>query len=178
MCFSWYLSWPQLSEKIIAVFISKREQIFWRNVCHSIDVRGQINKEGTIMKTQEEYAHEIDKIVLQDVKSCQSDWFKIDKPTFMSPENKNKSFILATRLTGCEMLIFGSECCERDVDRILGNLSNNKFYICFPIAIREQDTIINEISGLYAVKEISQYYAYRNQAIVYKNMHWELVNIK
>lgn len=31
------------------------------------------------MKTQEEYAHEIDEIVRRDVESCQSDWFKIDK---------------------------------------------------------------------------------------------------
>lgn len=31
------------------------------------------------MKTQEEYAHEIDEIVRRDVESCQSDWFIIDK---------------------------------------------------------------------------------------------------
>lgn len=31
------------------------------------------------MKTQEEYAREIDEIVRRDVESCQSDWFKIDK---------------------------------------------------------------------------------------------------
>ena len=29
------------------------------------------------MKTQEEYAREIDEIVLRDVESCQSDWFNI-----------------------------------------------------------------------------------------------------
>lgn len=29
------------------------------------------------MKTQEEYAREIDEIVRRDVESCQSDWFKI-----------------------------------------------------------------------------------------------------
>lgn len=28
------------------------------------------------MKTQEEYAREIDEIVRRDVESCQSDWFK------------------------------------------------------------------------------------------------------
>lgn len=42
------------------------------------------------MKTQEEYAHEIDEIVRRDVESCQSDWFIIDKEIFMQPENKNK----------------------------------------------------------------------------------------
>lgn len=46
------------------------------------------------MKTQEEYAREIDEIVRRDVESCQSDWFKIDKEIFMQPKNKNKIFIL------------------------------------------------------------------------------------
>lgn len=40
------------------------------------------------MKTQEEYAREIDEIVRRDVESCQSDWFKIDKEIFMQPENE------------------------------------------------------------------------------------------
>lgn len=44
------------------------------------------------MKTQEEYALEIDEIVRRDVESRQSDWFKIDKEIFMQPENKNKAF--------------------------------------------------------------------------------------
>lgn len=35
------------------------------------------------MKTQEEYAREIDEIVRRDVESCQGDWFKIDKEIFM-----------------------------------------------------------------------------------------------
>lgn len=51
------------------------------------------------MKTQEEYALEIDEIVRRDVESRQSDWFKIDKEIFMQPENKNKAFILGTRKT-------------------------------------------------------------------------------
>lgn len=38
------------------------------------------------MKTQEEYAREIDEIVRRDVESYQSDWFKIDKEIFMLPE--------------------------------------------------------------------------------------------
>lgn len=54
------------------------------------------------MKTQEEYAHEIDEIVRRDVDSCQSDWFDIDKEIFMLPENKDKIFILGTRKTGCD----------------------------------------------------------------------------
>lgn len=35
------------------------------------------------MKTQEEYAREIDEIVRRDVESCQIDWFKIDKEIFI-----------------------------------------------------------------------------------------------
>lgn len=41
------------------------------------------------MKTQEEYALEIDEIVRRDVESRQSDWFKIDKEIFMQPEKKS-----------------------------------------------------------------------------------------
>lgn len=59
------------------------------------------------MKTQEEYAHEIDEIVLHDVESHQSDWFEIDKEMFMRPENKDRTFILGTRKTGCDIIILG-----------------------------------------------------------------------
>lgn len=132
------------------------------------------------MKTQEEYAREIDEIVLRDVRRNQGDWFNIDKPSFMLPENKYKTFILAVRETGSELMILGgSRCKGGDVDRILGCLSNSaKFYICFPIAFREQDTMINEVTGLYLVKVISEYFAYNNLAIVYKDMHWKLAEIK
>lgn len=65
-----------------------------------------------LMKTQEEYAHEIDEIVRRDVESCQSDWFIIDKEIFMQPENKNKAFILGTRKTGCDMIVLGGTNCS------------------------------------------------------------------
>lgn len=55
------------------------------------------------MKTQEEYALEIDEIVRRDVESCQNDWFRIDREIFMQPENRNKIFILGTRKTGCDL---------------------------------------------------------------------------
>lgn len=64
------------------------------------------------MKTQEEYAREIDEIVRRDVESYQSDWFKIDKEIFMLPENKNKTFILGARKTGCDLLILGGTNCD------------------------------------------------------------------
>lgn len=64
------------------------------------------------MKTQEEYAHEIDEIVRRDVESCQSDWFIIDREIFMQPENKNKTFILGTRKTGCDMIVLGGTNCS------------------------------------------------------------------
>lgn len=59
------------------------------------------------MKTQEEYAREIDEIVLRDVESCQSDWFKIDKEIFMLPENKNIRRNTARRL-GKMCLMWGA----------------------------------------------------------------------
>ena len=83
------------------------------------------------MKTQEEYAREIDEIVRRDVEGCQSDWFKIDKEIFMLPENKNKIFILGTRKTGCDLIILnGTNCNEITMDRVFGCLGNKKFYIC------------------------------------------------
>lgn len=42
------------------------------------------------MKTQEEYAREINEIVLHDVESHQSDWFEIDREIFMQSENKDR----------------------------------------------------------------------------------------
>lgn len=86
------------------------------------------------MKTQEEYAHEIDEIVLRDVKYNQNDWFNMDKEIFMLPANKNKSFILGTRETGCDLLILGgTNCYEYNVDSVFGSLGNEKFYCCNPI---------------------------------------------
>lgn len=80
------------------------------------------------MKTQEEYAREIDEIVRRDVESCQIDWFKIDKEIFMLPENKNKTFILGTRKTGCDLLILGgTNCDESYLDGVFGCLGNEKF---------------------------------------------------
>lgn len=75
------------------------------------------------MKTQEEYALEIDEIVRRDVESRQSDWFKIDKEIFMQPENKNKAFILGTRKTGCDLIILGgTNCDEGSMDWLFGSL--------------------------------------------------------
>lgn len=83
------------------------------------------------MKTQEEYALEIDEIVRRDVESRQSDWFKIDKEIFMQPENKNKAFILGTRKTGCDLIILGgTNCDEGSMDWLFGSLGNENFYVC------------------------------------------------
>jgi len=87
------------------------------------------------MKTQEEYAHEIDEIVRRDVESCQSDWFIIDKEIFMQPENKNKAFILGTRKTGCDMIVLGgTNCSGSNMDWLFGCLGNENFYVCQPVS--------------------------------------------
>ena len=87
------------------------------------------------MKTQEEYAHEIDEIVRRDVESCQSDWFIIDKEIFMQPENKNKAFILGTRKTGCDIIVLGgTNCGGSDMDWLFGCLGNENFYVCQPVS--------------------------------------------
>lgn len=86
------------------------------------------------MKTQEEYALEIDEIVRRDVESCQSDWFRIDKEIFMQPGNKDKIFILGTRKTGCDLIILGgSNCNEITMNRVFGCLGNENFYVCQPL---------------------------------------------
>ncbi len=64
------------------------------------------------MKTQEEYAREIDKIVIRDLDTCRNDWFEVDKKIFMRPENENKAFILGTRKTGCDLIILGGTNCD------------------------------------------------------------------
>lgn len=129
------------------------------------------------MKTQEEYAREIDEIVLRDVKSNQSDWFEIDKQIFMLPDNKGKPFIFTTRMTGSELLILGGAVSERNINRVLGCLGNTKFYICWPAAFREPDKEINEVSGLYIVKQIFLFFQYQNWYPIYKDGNWSLVNI-
>lgn len=74
------------------------------------------------MKTQEEYAREIEGIILRDVESCQGDWFNIDKEIFMQPENENKAFILGTRKTGCDLIILGYSIVSKRPGRTVVNI--------------------------------------------------------
>lgn len=130
------------------------------------------------MKTQEEYAREIDEIVLRDVESCQADWFDIDKETFMLPENKNKIFILGTRKTGCDLLILGgTNCNEGTLDRIFGCLGNEKFYVCQPLSFLKREQDIQERLSLYAFKIATAYL--RNQGLVpvFEDSHCKLMKL-
>lgn len=103
------------------------------------------------MKTQEEYAREIDEIVRRDVESCQSDWFKIDKEIFMQPKNKNKIFILGTRKTGCDLIILGgTNCDEGSMDWLFGSLGNENFYVCQPLSFYKSQREIQKVNPLYA----------------------------
>lgn len=97
------------------------------------------------MKTQEEYALEIDEIVRRDVESCQNDWFRIDREIFMQPENRNKIFILGTRKTGCDLIILGgTNCDEGSMDWLFGSLGNENFYVCKPLSFyKSQQEIQN-----------------------------------
>lgn len=101
------------------------------------------------MKTQEEYAREIDEIVRRDVESCQSDWFKIDKEIFMQPKNKNKIFILGTRKTGCDLIILGgTNCDEGSMDWLFGSLGNENFYVCQPLSFYKSQREIQKVNPL------------------------------
>lgn len=130
------------------------------------------------MKTQEEYAREIDEIVRRDVESCQSDWFKIDKEIFMQPENKNKTFILGTRKTGCDLLILGGiNCNEGTLDRIFGCLENEKFYVCQPIAFYQTLQNIQKRLALYAFKIATAYFREQGLVPVFENSHCKLMRL-
>ena len=130
------------------------------------------------MKTQEEYAREIDEIVRRDVESCQSDWFKIDKEIFMHPENKNKTFILGTRKTGCDLLILGGiNCNEGTLDRIFGCLGNEKFYVCQPIAFYQTLQNIQKRLALYAFKIATAYFRGQGLFTVFEDSHCKLIKL-
>lgn len=131
-------------------------------------------------KSQKEYALELDDIVQKDVTCHQNDWFKIDRPIFLLPENRNKSFLLATRSTGCELLMLrgGTNFTEGQINRAIGRLGNERFYICHPDAFMFQhNTGIREISGLQAVKEISLQLPRDWYLINRGNDYWELRNL-
>lgn len=130
------------------------------------------------MKTQEEYAREIDEIVSRDVESRQSDWFNIDKKIFMLPENKNKVFILGTRKTGCDLIVLdGTNCNEDNMDRIFGYLGNEKFYVCQPISLYETTRNIQERPALYAFKIATEYFRAHGMVPVFENSHCKLMKL-
>lgn len=130
------------------------------------------------MKTQEEYAREIDDIVRRDVKSCQSDWFNIDKETFMLPENKSKPFILGTRKTGCDLLILGgTNCNEGNLDRVFGCLGNDKFYVCQPLTFWKEHQNIQEELALYAFKVATAYFRNKGLIPVFEDSHCKLMKL-
>lgn len=119
------------------------------------------------MKTQEEYAREIDEIVRRDVESCQSDWFKIDKEIFMQPKNKNKIFILGTRKTGCDLIILGgTNCDEGSMDWLFGSLGNENFYVCQPLSFYKSQREIQKVNPLYAFKVATAYFRAEKKIIL------------
>lgn len=117
------------------------------------------------MKTQEEYALEIDRIILRDVESCRSDWFGVDRKVFMLEENRGRAFILGTRNTGCDLIILGgTNCNETVLNRVFGCLGNEKFYVCRPASIYVSQQEISEELILYAFKVASAYF--RNYGVI------------
>lgn len=130
------------------------------------------------MKTQEEYAREIDEIVRRDVESCQIDWFKIDKEIFMLPENKNKTFILGTRKTGCDLLILGgTNCDESYLDGVFGSLGNENFYVCQPLAPLGSSREIKKVNPLYAFKVAAAYFKNKGMVPVFENSCCRLMKL-
>lgn len=117
-------------------------------------------------------------IVRRDVESYQSDWFKIDKEIFMLPENKNKTFILGTRKTGCDLLILGgTNCDESYLDGVFGCLGNEKFYVCQPISLYETTRNIQERPALYTFKIATAYFREQDLVPVFENSHCKLMKL-
>ena len=130
------------------------------------------------MKTQEEYAHEIDEIVRRDVESCQSDWFIIDKEIFMQPENKNKAFILGTRKTGCDLIILGgTNCDEGSMDWLFGSLGNENFYVCKPLSFYKSQQEIQKVNPLYAFKVATAYFREQGKVPVFEDNNCRLIKL-
>lgn len=130
------------------------------------------------MKTQEEYAREIDEIVSRDVESRQSDWFNIDKKIFMLPENKNKVFILGTRKTGCDLIVLdGTNCNEDNMDRIFGYLGNKNFYVCQPLSFQKSSQEIEKVNPLYAFKLATAYFRMQGMVPVFEDCNCKLIKL-
>lgn len=130
------------------------------------------------MKTQEEYALEIDEIVRRDVESRQSDWFKIDKEIFMQPENKNKAFILGTRKTGCDLIILGgTNCDEGSMGWLFGSLGNENFYVCKPLSFYKSQQEIQKVNPLYAFKVATAYFREQGKVPVFEDSNCKLIKL-
>lgn len=130
------------------------------------------------MKTQEEYALEIDEIVRRDVESHQSGWFKIDKEIFMQPENKNKAFILGTRKTGCDLIILGgTNCDEGSMDWLFGSLGNENFYVCKPLSFYKSRQEIQKVNPLYAFKVATAYFREQGKVPVFEDSNCRLIKL-
>ncbi len=130
------------------------------------------------MKTQEGYAREIDDIVRRDVKSCQGDWFNIDKETFMLPENKNKPFILGTRKTGCDLIVLGgTNCNEGSMDWLFGSLGNENFYIGQPLSFQKSSQEIEKVNPLYAFKLATAYFRMQGMVPVFEDCNCKLIKL-
>lgn len=100
------------------------------------------------------------------------------KEIFMLPENKNKTFILGTRKTGCDLLILGgTNCDESYLDGVFGCLGNEKFYVCQPISLYETTRNIQERPALYTFKIATAYFREQDLVPVFENSHCKLMKL-
>lgn len=127
---------------------------------------------------REEYAREIEGIILRDVESCQGDWFNIDKEIFMQPENENKAFILGTRKTGCDLIILGgTNCDEGSMDWLFGSLGNENFYVCQPVSFYKSQREIQKVNPLYAFKVATAYFREQGKVPVFEDSNCRLIKL-
>lgn len=130
------------------------------------------------MKTQEGYAREIDEIVSRDVDIYQSDWFDIDKGIFMLPKNKNKTFIFGTGKTGRDLIILdGTNRNESVMDKVLGRLNNESFYVCQPSRFLKPLQEIKNVNPLYAFKVATDYFRWKGMVPVFEGSNCKLMKL-
>lgn len=120
------------------------------------------------MKTQEEYAREIDEIVRRDVENCQSDWFNIEKETFMLPEKK----------TGCDLIVLGgTNCNEGSMNWLFGGIGNENFYVCQSLTFYKSQQEIKKVNPLYAFKVATAYFRENGIIPVFENVNCKLIKL-
>lgn len=94
------------------------------------------------------------------------------------PENKNKTFILGTRKTGCDIIVLGgTNCGGSDMDWLFGCLGNENFYVCQPVSFYKSQQEIQKVNPLYAFKVATAYFREQGKVPVFEDSNCRLIKL-